>query len=235
MSPPLTHVVVLSCVSACWCVSFERGKDVLDISSELADEWLVADWVGLSWPLNPHLSLQAANSTNAHLSLPGANSPNLTITHDGPEQSADDEIVGAECSAPSAPGGTSWPLILIGGIVACLLVLDRTTFCSECLDSLPWRRGRGLAPDLHEHTKNDGESIKEVQPLSDDAPVTIDWSSYLLIACTVVPAVVGDLYFAMLAPFLPGVVDIRGMSCSISGLSARRPTWFARVCPDVLR
>ena len=62
-----------------------------------------------------------------------------------------------------------------------------------------------------EEAAADGEEV-------DDAPEEIDTAGMLIIGFTVVPALVGDLYFTMLAPFLPGVCHQLGLSSAIVGL-----------------
>jgi len=120
----------------------------------------------------------------------------------------DREIEGAVCTAtPGLPGGHWFPNVIVFILVGVVLVVDFITFR---------RTAPGKASDKNEELlKSDDDGTEEVDA---GDPQTIDWKGYMLIAVTVVPGFVGDTYFTMLAPFLPGVVDLRGMSNVIAGL-----------------
>jgi len=59
---------------------------------------------------------------------------------------------------------------------------------------------------------------KAAEAEEDGSPKSIDLAGMLIIAFTIIPAFVGDLYFTMLAPFLPGVTDQRGIGPAFTGL-----------------
>ena len=64
---------------------------------------------------------------------------------------------------------------------------------------------------------SDEEGDEESADEPDDAPETIDFNGFMIIGFTIIPALVGDLYFTMMAPFLPGVAHLRGLSSSVVG------------------
>ena len=80
--------------------------------------------------------------------------------------------------------------------------------------------------DAPQSAPSAGESSKDAKKPSDDsdsaedpdeAPETIDFNGFMIIGFTIVPALVGDLYFTMMAPFLPGVAHLRGLSSAVVG------------------
>lgn len=150
------------------------------------------------------------------------------------------EIEGAVCTAAGVPtGGDVWPLFVIFITVCIILLLDYT----DCFGVNVLEVIRGQQPlansttsttspdptsaDVGDSRSSTKETLLKDKPLDDappstttgdDSPTSIDLAGYILIAFTVVPGLVGDTYFTMLATFLPGVVDLRGMSGAISGL-----------------
>jgi len=146
-------------------------------------------------------ALQARNDSNDWSG--SALAPSTTEEH---------SIEGAVCDAtPGYPGGYWFPLVVVFCLVLVVLAVDYVTFIRTPVPEESSASDEGLLKP--------GEAEgKEGAPPTDDAPTEIDWKGYLLIAITVVPGFVGDTYFTMLAPFLPGVVDLRGMSNVVSGL-----------------
>ena len=53
---------------------------------------------------------------------------------------------------------------------------------------------------------------------SDEEPMIVDAQTWLILTLTTLPAFSSDLYFSMLAPFLPGAAEARGLPSSIVGL-----------------
>jgi len=63
-----------------------------------------------------------------------------------------------------------------------------------------------------------GEGSSAPKEDDDDSPKTIDMHGWFVVAFTVIPPFMGDLYFSMLAPFFPGQAEARGLSHGMIGL-----------------
>jgi len=181
-----------------------QSTDLMGSSaSNVSWAWVAGDTIVI--PSQPGTAFQAlGNDTGGSV---GGNiaAPTTTDEH---------SIEGVVCTAtPGYPGGYWFPNVIVFIIVGIVLVVDYVTMRRTA----PSADATGPASDGQEKLLKPGDADEKVDDGKLD-PQTIDWKGYLLIAITVVPGFVGDTYFTMLAPFLPGVVDLRGMSNVISGL-----------------
>ena len=241
------------------------GKLLLDrhglpSPAQVALSWLTPEAPGVSdkaWVVPPGVAPAEGN-----LSLPEWGNH----TQHGVPHPASADIEGAACAATPSAAATSTPLLILLVLSITILIMDYHRCCGFDLNlfccslmgretsAAPIRTERLPEPDkdatgpssapaakpekADTTTAADGAEGAEGEEV-DDGPKEIDTAGVLIIAFTVVPALVGDLYFTMLAPFLPGVCHQRGLSNAIVGLIfACQPLgsiFIAPVVPWMLR
>lgn len=182
------------------------------------------DLISLNWLKSGVITvLPVADDLSDRMAAPGFPDPG--------NASAADDIKGATCEVTSL----FWPLVIVLCVVVGILVLDLAqSFSASMWSALASRTQQpatststtdpdptGGGPNREEDPTDVKEASQKEQTTEtagdDDSPTSISWQGYAIIAFTVVPGLVGDTYFTMLAPFLPGVMHLRGMSGAVTG------------------
>ena len=109
---------------------------------------------------------------------------------------------------------------------------DHDAFCDTTPTTPSGGSERGLVPsDLHLEPSDMDSAVGAGAASStskrktdasagddDDAPRSVDLRGWVTIVLTSLPSFAGDVHFSMLAPFLPGAADARGLSSVVIGL-----------------